>query len=55
MDTGVIWNTGKNGGELALTLMKEGGGTRLSSTRFLHYGTVTATSEQSSAYHTSPN
>jgi hypothetical protein len=37
-------NTNSSGGELALLLTQANGGTRLSSTRYLHYGTVTAKS-----------
>jgi hypothetical protein len=37
-------NTNTSGGELAMLLTQENGGTRLSSTRYLHYGTVTARS-----------
>jgi len=36
-------NTKTNGGELALLLTQANGGTRLSSTRYVHYGTITAT------------
>jgi len=42
VDKGTIINTGANGGELVMTLTEENGGTRLSTTRYLHYGTVTA-------------
>jgi len=42
VDKGNIMNTNTSGGELALLLTKENGGTRISSTRYLHYGTVTA-------------
>jgi len=42
VDKGNILNTNQNGGELALTLTQDNGGTRISSTRYLHYGTVTA-------------
>lgn len=35
-------NTNSSGGELALLLTQENGGTRVSSTRYIHYGTVTA-------------
>jgi beta-glucanase (GH16 family) len=41
VDKGNIMNTNTSGGELALLLTKENGGTRISSTRYLHYGTVT--------------
>lgn len=36
-------NTNSSGGELALLLTETNGGTRISSTRYLHYGKVTAT------------
>ncbi|PFH50607.1 glycoside hydrolase family 16 protein [Amanita thiersii Skay4041] len=39
LDKGDIINTG---GELVLLLTQENGGTRLSSTRYIHYGTITA-------------
>ncbi|KAF8587806.1 glycoside hydrolase family 16 protein [Ramaria rubella] len=42
LDKGDITNTNNNGGELALILTKTNGGTRVSSTRYIHYGTVTA-------------
>jgi len=42
VDKGNILNTNQNGGELALTLTQDNGGTRISSTRYLHYGSVTA-------------
>lgn len=44
VDNGNIMNTNTSGGELAMLLTQENGGTRLSSTRYLHYGTVTAQS-----------
>ena len=34
-----------NGGELAMLLTQQNGGTRLSSTRYVHYGTITARRE----------
>ncbi|KAF8889590.1 concanavalin A-like lectin/glucanase domain-containing protein [Infundibulicybe gibba] len=43
VDKGTIMNTNSSGGELAMLLTQTNGGTRLSSTRYLHYGTVTAT------------
>ncbi|KAJ7269631.1 glycoside hydrolase family 16 protein [Mycena rebaudengoi] len=43
LESGNIMNTNTSGGELAMLLTKENGGTRISSTRYLHYGTVTAT------------
>jgi beta-glucanase (GH16 family) len=42
VDKGQIMNTNSSGGELAILLTKEKGGTRLSSTRYVHYGTITA-------------
>ncbi|KAJ7060985.1 glycoside hydrolase family 16 protein [Mycena amicta] len=42
VDNGNIINTGANGGELVMMLTQDNGGTRISSTRYLHYGTVTA-------------
>lgn len=42
VDQGQILHTNDNGGELVVTLSQENGGTRLSSTRFIHYGTITA-------------
>jgi len=43
VDKGNIFNTNTSTGELALTLTQANGGTRLSSTRYVHYGTITAT------------
>jgi hypothetical protein len=34
-----------NGGELGMLLTQQNGGTRLSSTRYVHYGTITARRE----------
>ncbi|KAF4586682.1 hypothetical protein EYR40_010697 [Pleurotus pulmonarius] len=42
VDKGTIMNTNSSGGELALLLTKDNGGTRISSTRHVHYGTITA-------------
>ncbi|TFK38038.1 glycoside hydrolase family 16 protein [Crucibulum laeve] len=42
LDTGAIMNTNSSGGELAMLLTEANGGTRLSSTRYVHYGTITA-------------
>lgn len=42
LDKGQIINTNTSGGELALLLTETNGGTRISSTRYLHYGTVSA-------------
>lgn len=36
-------NTNANGGELAMMLTQDNGGTRLSSTRYVYYGTITTT------------
>ncbi|KAF5361620.1 hypothetical protein D9758_007371 [Tetrapyrgos nigripes] len=43
VDKGNIMNTDSSGGELALLLTEENGGTRISSTRYVHYGKITAT------------
>ncbi|KAJ6614618.1 glycoside hydrolase family 16 protein [Mycena sp. CBHHK59/15] len=43
VNNGNIMNTNSSGGELAMLLTEANGGTRLSSTRYFHYGTVTAT------------
>lgn len=42
VDKGNIMNTNSSGGELGMLLTEENGGTRLSSTRYIHYGTITA-------------
>ncbi|KAL1661620.1 glycoside hydrolase family 16 protein [Schizophyllum commune] len=42
VDKGSIFNTNQTGGELAMILTEDNGGTRISSTRYMHYGTVTA-------------
>ncbi|KAM6503356.1 glycoside hydrolase family 16 protein [Amanita muscaria] len=42
LDKGNIINTNSSGGELAMLLTQSNGGTRLSSTRYVHYGTITA-------------
>ncbi|KAI0697054.1 concanavalin A-like lectin/glucanase domain-containing protein [Cytidiella melzeri] len=42
LDKGNILNTNVSGGELGLILTETNGGTRLSSTRYVHYGTITA-------------
>ncbi|KAF9788093.1 glycoside hydrolase family 16 protein [Thelephora terrestris] len=42
LDKGNMLNTNTSGGELALLLTQTNGGSRISSTRYLHYGTVTA-------------
>ena len=42
VDKGNIFNTNTSAGEVALTLTQTNGGTRLSSTRYVHYGTITA-------------
>ncbi|KAI8972848.1 concanavalin A-like lectin/glucanase domain-containing protein [Trametes punicea] len=41
LNQGNIVNTNASGGELGMTLSQENGGTRLSSTRYVHYGTIT--------------
>ncbi|KIY73018.1 glycoside hydrolase family 16 protein, partial [Cylindrobasidium torrendii FP15055 ss-10] len=43
VDKGAIFNTNSSGGELALVLTEANGGTRISSTRYVHYGSITAT------------
>jgi beta-glucanase (GH16 family) len=42
LDKGNIMNTNSSGGELALLLTEANGGTRISSTRYVHYGKITA-------------
>ncbi|KAI3605291.1 cell wall glucanase [Moniliophthora roreri] len=42
VDKGSIMNTNSSGGELALLLTQTNGGTRISSTRYVHYGKITA-------------
>ncbi|KAJ2960066.1 hypothetical protein NUW54_g14447 [Trametes sanguinea] len=42
VNQGNIINTNSSGGELAMILTQDNGGTRLSSTRYVHYGTITA-------------
>jgi len=42
LEKGNIFNTNQNGGELVLTLTQANGGSRLSSTRYVHYGTISA-------------
>ena len=44
LNQGTIFNTNSSGGELALVLTQNNGGTRISSTRYVHYGKITATS-----------
>jgi hypothetical protein len=48
VDKGNIMNT--SAGELAMLLTQDNGGTRLSSTRYVYYGTITAQSEFSSLH-----
>ncbi|KAI0251080.1 concanavalin A-like lectin/glucanase domain-containing protein [Lactifluus subvellereus] len=43
VNQGTIFNTNSSGGELALVLTQNNGGTRISSTRYVHYGKITAT------------
>jgi len=42
VDKGNIINTNTSGGALGMILTETNGGTRLSSTRYVHYGTITA-------------
>ncbi|KAH8084334.1 glycoside hydrolase family 16 protein [Cristinia sonorae] len=42
VDKGNIMNTNTSGGELALLLTQDNGGTRISSTRYIHYGKISA-------------
>ena len=46
LNRGNISNTNSSGGELALMLTKNNGGTRISSTHYVHYGKITAISTQ---------
>lgn len=46
VDKGNIMNTNTSGRELALLLTQDNGGTKISSTRYIHYGTVTARSKR---------
>lgn len=41
LNQGQIINTNQSGGELAMILTETNGGTRLSSTRYVHYGKIT--------------
>ena len=43
LNQGTIFNTNYSGGELALILTQNNGGTRISSTRYVHHGKITAT------------
>ncbi|TFY65760.1 hypothetical protein EVG20_g5337 [Dentipellis fragilis] len=43
VNQGNIMNTNSSGGELVMILTESNGGTRLSSTRYVHYGTITTT------------
>jgi len=43
LNQGTIFNTNSSGGELALILTQNNGGTHISSTRYVHYGKITAT------------
>lgn len=49
LDKGDILNTNSSGGELGLILTETNGGTRLSSTRYVHYGTITTRRKHVSA------
>lgn len=42
LESGNIFLDKADGGELAMTLTEKNGGTRISSTRYVHYGTITA-------------
>ncbi|KAN0131699.1 putative glycosidase crf2 [Lactarius tabidus] len=42
LNRGNISNTNSSGGEIALMLTQSNGGTRISSTRYVHYGKITA-------------
>jgi len=42
VEHGNIMNTNSSGGELVLILTEQNGGTRIASTRYVHYGTITA-------------
>lgn len=46
LDMGNMLNTNTSGGELALLLTENNGGSKISSTRYIHYGTVTARSKR---------
>ncbi|KAJ7118681.1 glycoside hydrolase family 16 protein [Mycena crocata] len=41
LESGNIMNTNTSGGELAMLLTEANGGTRISTTRYMHYGTAT--------------
>jgi beta-glucanase (GH16 family) len=43
LDKGTIMNTNSSGGELGLLLTQDNGGSRISSTKYIHYGTITTT------------
>ena len=45
LDKGDIMNTNSSGGELGMLLTETNGGTRLSSTRYVHYGKISARSK----------
>jgi hypothetical protein len=49
LNQGTIFNTNSSGGELALILTQNNDGTRISSTRYVHYGKITATRARSFA------
>ncbi|KAI0087408.1 concanavalin A-like lectin/glucanase domain-containing protein [Irpex rosettiformis] len=42
LDKGDIMNTNSSGGELGMLLTETNGGTRISSTRYVHYGAISA-------------
>lgn len=43
LNQGTIFNTNSSSGDLALILTQNNGGTRISSTRYIHYGKFTVT------------
>ena len=45
MDQGTPQHTNNNGGEIALVLTETNNGTRISSTKYVHYATITATAK----------
>lgn len=45
IDVGTPQHTNNNGGEVALVLTETNNGTRISSTKYVHYGTITATAK----------
>jgi hypothetical protein len=51
LNQGDISTTNSSGGELALMLTRNTGGTRISSTRYVHYGKISAISAQDFIFH----